>query len=82
MEWSKRATGIEIGDTVAYSRRFLQSTGQYTGEAPHARGKVTGLSAVAGLVLVEIDWSGADLPARVNAKNLSRVKDGVVLDRD
>jgi hypothetical protein len=28
------------GDKVAFSRRFLQSTGQYTGWAPQARGVV------------------------------------------
>ena len=32
-----------MGDTVAYSRRFLQSISCFTGDMPQARGKVTGL---------------------------------------
>ncbi len=67
---------------MAYSKRFLQNTGQVTGDALLARGKVTSLTTLGSVVLAEIDWAGADLPGEVNVKNLCRVKDGVVLDPD
>ena len=81
MGWTKRTAKVQVGDTVAYSRQFLQSTGQLTGDTPFARGKVTELTTLGSLVLAEVAWAGGvDLPARVNVKNLSRVKDGVVMD--
>ena len=83
MEWTKRTAPVEIGYTMAYSKQFLQSTGQLTGDAPAARGTVTGLTTLGNLVLAEIAWDGnADLPAKVNVKNLCRVKEGVVMDLD
>jgi len=86
MGWTKRTAAIQTGDTVAYSKQFLQSTGQLTGDTPFARGKVTGLTTLGSLVLAEIAWEGsadrADLPGKVNVKNLSRVKEGVVRDAD
>ena len=83
MDWTKRTAAVQVGDTVAYSKQFLQSTGQYTGDAPLARGKVTGLPTLGSLVLAEIAWEGdPDLPGKVNVKNLSRVKDGTVIEPD
>ena len=83
MEWTKRTAAVQVGESVAYSKHFLQSTGQLTGDAPQARGKVIGLTNLGSIVLAEIAWDGSvDLPGKVNVKNLSRVKDGVVMDRD
>ncbi len=74
-EWTKRTQPIRVGDTVGYSKRFLQSTGQYTGDAPFARGKVTALLPLGSdTTLAEIDWDKSDLPPRVNVKNLSTIK--------
>jgi hypothetical protein len=73
---------VQVGDTVAYSRQFLRNTRQYTGDAPFARGKVTGLTPLGELLLAQILWDHADLPGKVNVKNLSRVKDGVVMGPD
>lgn len=72
------AYGIAIGDRVAYSRTFLQSTGQLTGDAPHARGKVTELKGLGGdpaaITLATIVWERKfDMPERVNVLNLVRV---------
>lgn len=75
-------SAVKPGDQVAYSKKFLQSTGQYTGDAPFARGKVTRIVPLGSLTLAQIEWNVPDLPNRVNVANLSRVKDGVVLDRD
>ena len=83
MEWRKRTAAVQEGDTVAYSKQFLQSTGQYTGDAGQARGTVTALTTLGSIVLAEIAWDGdVDLPGKVNVKNLSRVKDGVVMEPD
>jgi len=44
---------------------------------------VTGLTTLGSIVLAEITWANdAEIPARVNVKNLCRVKDGVMIDPD
>jgi hypothetical protein len=80
--WAERSSEIKAGDSVAYSRRFLQSTGQYTGDAPLARGRVLGLKTLGGVVLAEVEWDRPDLPGKVDVKNLSVVRNNVVMDRD
>jgi hypothetical protein len=74
-EWTKRTQPIQVGDTVGYSKQFLQSTGQYTGDTPFARGKVTALLPLGSdTILAEIDWDKPDLPPHVNVQNLSTIK--------
>ena len=74
MSWKDRAQPVKIGDTVAYTKQWLQSTGSYTGDLPRAKGKITGLKQLGSeLTLAEIEWDTPDLPARVNVKNLCRV---------
>ena len=82
MSWAERVAPVGVGDTVAYSKRWLQSTGQYTGDVPQARGRVTGIKVFGDLVLADIEWDKPDLPERVNVKNLSRVVTGQVMERD
>jgi hypothetical protein len=72
--WTDRTQSIKPGDSVAYSKAFLQSIGCYTGDMPQARGKVTALVPLGELTLAEIDWNLPDLPARVNVKNLIPVR--------
>ncbi len=75
MEWTKRTQPIRVGDTVGYSKQFLRSTGQYTGNAPFARGIVTALLSLSSdAILAEIDWDKPDLPPRVNVRNLATIK--------
>jgi hypothetical protein len=70
--WRQRTSAIKVGDKVGYSKAFLQSTGQITGDTPFARGTVVALHPLGAETLVaEIDWDGADLPRRVNTRNLS-----------
>jgi hypothetical protein len=74
--WRERSQPIQVGDTVGYSKQFLQSTGQYTGDAPFARGKVLELHSLGTeTILAEIEWDKPGLPSRVNVKNLSTVKE-------
>jgi hypothetical protein len=73
VSWVKRTQPIKVGDTVAYSKAFLQSIGTYTGHMPQARGKVTGLVPLGQTVLAEVQWDLPDLPGRVNVKNLCSV---------
>ena len=73
--WKDRTQPVQIGDTVGYSKAFLQSTGQYTGDAPFARGKVLALHQLGqDTILAEIEWDKPDLPTRVNVRNLSTVR--------
>lgn len=72
--WRERTQKVQVGDTVGYSKAFLQSTGQYTGDAPFARGKVTALLQIGpDTTLAELDWDREGLPPRVNVKNLSTI---------
>ena len=75
MSWTRRTAAIAAGDTVAYSRTWLQSTGQLTGHTPFARGRVKSLIPLGSLILAEIEWNTPDLPQRVNVKNLSHAND-------
>ena len=81
MSWASRATPIKVGDRVCYSRTFLQSTGQYTGDTPQGRGVVTALVPLGGTTLAEIEWNIPDLPGRVNVANLSRVTEKGIIER-
>jgi hypothetical protein len=73
--WRSRSQPIQVGDIVGYSKAFLQSTGQYTGDAPFARGKVITLEPLGtDIILAEIEWDKPDLPSRVNVKNLSTIR--------
>lgn len=76
------SAGIHLGDRVVYSKRFLQSTGQHTGDAPLARGEVKELTKLGTILLAHVRWDRAGLPDKVNVHNLSRVVDGVVMGRD
>ncbi len=74
-DWKTRSQPIQVGEIVGYSKAFLQSTGQYTGDAPFARGKVIALHPLgAETILAQIEWDKPDLPDRVNVKNLSTVR--------
>jgi hypothetical protein len=74
MTWKKRIQPIKVGDKVAYSKTFLQSTGSYIGDIPFARGEVTALISLGETTLAEIAWDNADMPSRVNLKNLVTVQ--------
>lgn len=70
-----RTQPIRVGDRIGYSKAFLQSTGQYTGDVPLARGEVTGLTTLGkDTTLAVIAWDRPGLPERVNVKNLSTVR--------
>lgn len=74
--WRTRTQPIRIGDAVGYSKAFLQSTGQHTGDAPLARGTVKALHPVGTeTILAEIEWDRPGLPDRVNTRNLSTVRE-------
>ena len=80
--WQQRTAAIKVGDKIAYSKQWLQSTGQLTGDTPHARGTVQSIEPVGELHLAVIKWDTPDLPDRVNIRNLSRVQNGVIMDKD
>jgi hypothetical protein len=74
-DWHTRTQPIKPGDTVGYSKSFLQSTGQLTGDVPLARGKVIALHPIGQeTMLAEIEWDNPDLPNRVNVRNLSTTR--------
>lgn len=81
MSWASRAKKIEVGDRVCYSRTFLQSTGQYTGDSPQGRGVVKALVPRGQTTLAEIEWNIPDLPRRVNVANLSLVTEKGIIER-
>jgi hypothetical protein len=70
---AKKVQTFSVGDMVQYSREWLKNTGQNTGSAPRAKGKVVGVSMLGANQLVEIDWDVKDLPKKVIAPNLNKV---------
>jgi hypothetical protein len=65
---------ISVGDTVAYSRAWLQSVGLFIGPEPHARGKIIEIKNHGkDFAIASIDWNDPDIPGRVNVMNLVRV---------
>ena len=74
MSWSNRVRGINVGDTVRYSRDWLQSTGTFTGDLPRAKGVVTAIRDYGSTKIATVDWGNEDIPERVNVANLSKVK--------
>lgn len=82
MSWVKRTSPIQVGDRVAFSKQWLQSTGQLTGDIPFARGTVKELKPLGETILVTVDWNDPNIPQKVNVSNLSQVTEKGVLDRD
>lgn len=80
MSWQSRTAKIEVGDKVAYKASFLRSTGQYTGDIPHARGVVTEIKSLGEMTLATVDWGNPNIPPRVNTANLSKVTQRGVAD--
>lgn len=70
MTWTERTKPIAVGDQVAMTAAFLRSTGQYTGDVPHAKGIVASLVPLGSITLAEIDWDTPDMPRRVAVANL------------
>lgn len=65
---------IKVSDKVKYSRNFLRSTGQFTGDIPFAKGTVTAIKQYGGgMTLATIDWQNPEIPERVNVKNLTKI---------
>ena len=65
---------MKIGDRVRYKASFLRSIGAYTGDLPHARGVVVGLQKLGDNVLVEIEWGNENIPRKVLAPNLEKIR--------
>jgi len=82
MSWASRTSPVQAGDKVAYSKRFLQSIGCHISDMASARGVVTAIRLLGEVILADIAWDTPDLPERVNVRNLSRVKNGVVMEHD
>lgn len=66
-----RKTPITVGDRVRYSRAFLQSTMQYAGAVPHARGTVIAVAIEdKKFRLVTVEWDNVSA-SNVLACNLT-----------
>ena len=61
---------FNVGDRVAFSRAFLQSTFQFSGWVPFARGTIIGLVDCGPVILAEVQWDGRDMGNRVLTSNL------------
>ncbi len=64
---------LKIGDIVCYSREWLRSTGNITGDLPFGSGRIINIQNVGtSLALAIIEWNRQDIPTKVNVKNLIR----------
>ena len=80
MGFADRVSKINVGDRVSYKASFLRSTGQFTGDLPHARGVVTEIKPLGDNALAVIDWGNPDIPSRVLVSNLSKVTQRGIAD--
>lgn len=62
MSWSHRVCGINVGDTVRYSRDWLQSTGTFTGDLPRAKSTVTSIKDYGSAKIATVDRGNEDIP--------------------
>ena len=66
---------IVVDSEVGYSQTFLQSTGQFVGNTPQARGKIIALNSYGSktdlLILAAVEWDLPGVPTTVNVKNLA-----------
>ena len=80
MSWGNRVKNIQVGDTVRYSRQWLQSTGTFTGDLPRAKGVVTAIKDYGSTKIATIEWDKPEIPERVNVANLSKVTARGIVD--
>jgi hypothetical protein len=71
MNWQSRTAKINVGDEVKYSRDWLRSTSQITGDIPFAKGTVTEIKDYGSTSIAIIDWGNPEIPSKVNTKNLT-----------
>lgn len=62
---------VVVGSKVQYAVNFLRSIGATTGDIPRAKGVVTDLTQLGGMVLATIEWDRPGIPEKVNIKNLA-----------
>ncbi len=79
-DWTERTSKIKVGDRVCYKASFLRSTGQYTGDIPHARGVVESIKEYGGMSIANVNWNDSETPSKVNTKNLSKVTERGLAD--
>lgn len=68
---------FKLGDTVAYSAKFLKSICDVSHKSASKRGKIISLDGDSNFMIAQID---GDFNCGVNVKNLSLVKNRLVLD--
>jgi len=71
---------MDVGDRIAYKAAFLHSIcGR---DMAQARGTITQLTILSKeCILASIDWESGEWPARVNTKNICKVKSAAFGDR-
>jgi len=69
----KKAASFIAGDRVAYSVKFLRSTGQVAGELPRYRGTVREVSQLGAVQLCVIAWDGVFVRSQYHEDGLGRV---------
>ena len=66
---------IQVGDTIAYTQKFLERHSQYRSDMAAAQGQVKALHRLeSGTILADIEWDKPGLPKRVNVKNVTPKK--------
>jgi hypothetical protein len=69
------AHAIQVSDTVAYSKTFLNRQNHYPSDMPSAQGTIRALHYLeGGIILADIEWKTPGLPKRVNIKNLTKTE--------
>lgn len=74
MSWGHRHMGIQPGDTVSFSRRWIEEHDRAEGHLDAAKGLVIKIERTDGRTLASVAWDRPGLPDMVNTLNLSKIR--------
>lgn len=67
---------LTVGDRVMFSKHFLRSTGQTTGEVPFAEGTIISICSFgkhSTMLMAYVNWNNPNIPNKINLNNLVRM---------
>lgn len=74
MSWGDRLLRIQPGDTVRFSRQWLEENGRAESNLDGAQGVLIRIEQTDGRTLASVAWDRPGLPDLVNTLNLSKVR--------
>lgn len=74
MNWQDRLNGVQVGDTVRFTRQWLHEHRRTGTDLAKAKGVVTAIEEADGRRQATVEWDREGMPDLVNVLNLSKVR--------